>query len=164
MKRISRCFICAAAAILPLAALRAPQQKGPSTLTLAAPKQPLKAGQPLILRATVTNTSGHDVHVWLSGGSAEVVRDYEVHVLDEEGRPAPPWVPPPQPEGRVLLRVGVGVGTELEPGRSTTDLVNVTDVYDLSRPGKYKVWVAERFGRGPGGLVRSNTITVTVVK
>ena len=52
----------------------------------------------------------------------------------------------------------------LEPGKSLSDLVTVTSLYDLGRPGKYKIWVAELGYRGPHGLVRSNTVTVTVVK
>ena len=170
MKRISRSLVYAAAAIFLLAALvaGAPHQRKPFTLTLQAPKQPLKAGKPLLLRVKVTNTSNHAVDVPVSRGGlyGRPGQIYQVHVLDERGRPAPPWAPPP-PKGKTVIYGGSMPGFSLKPGGSLTDRVNITHVYDLSRSGKYKIWIAEPFYRGPGlpnGLVKSNTITVTVVK
>jgi hypothetical protein len=169
MKRISRSLAYSAAALFPLAllAVGAPHQKQPFAMTLAELEQPLKAGSPLLLRVTVTNTSDRAVRVPISEGIPEVGKVYQVHVLDERGRPAPPWVPPPPPKGKTVLRVGSLKGAQLQPSESLTDQVNVTCLYDLSRPGKYKIWIAEPFYRGAhlsNGLVRSNTITVTVVK
>ena len=169
MKRIFRRLVYAAPALLAFAALAvgAPHQKEPFTLTLQVPKQPLKAGMPLVLRLTVRNTSDRAVHIPLIGMGSEVGKVYQLHVLDEQGRPAPPYVPPPPPKGTHRLQIGMGPGIQLKPGESLADQVNVTDVYDLSQPGKYKVWVAEPFYRGPhlpNGLVRSDTITVTVTK
>ncbi len=149
------------------AAAGAPHQKEPFTLTLEAPMQPMKAGKPLVLRVIVTNTSDHGFSVPVSQGGYDVEKIYRVHVLDERGRPAPPWVPPPPPKGKTILRVGTGHGMGLQPGQSLTDEVNISHVYDLSWPGKYKIWIAEPYYRGPHmprGLVRSNTVTVTVVK
>lgn len=45
--------------------------------------------------------------------------------------------------------------------------MNISRLDDLSRPGKYRIWIAEPYYRGPdipNGLVKSNTITVTVAK
>lgn len=172
MKRVSRSLIFAAAAafaaMTPLA-VGAHHQKQPFTLTLETPKQPLKPGQLLLLRVKVTNTSDREVRVPISEGTpfaTEVRKVYQVHLLDERGRPAPPWVPPPSPKGKTVLRAGSAKGAYLQPGKSLTDQVNLTQLYDLSRPGKYKIWIAEPFYRGPrrrNGLVKSNTITVTVV-
>lgn len=144
-------------------------QKKPLTLTLAAPKQPLKAGQPLVLHVKVTNTSDHGVSVPVSQGSPEVERIYRLHVLDERGLP-PARAPLPKPKGGkgFVIGLGSGQGRRLKPGESVADEVNISHVYDLSRPGKYKIWIAEPFYGGPHnvpkGLVRSNSITVTVVK
>ena len=68
----------------------APHQKKPFTLTLVAPKQPLKAGQPLLLHLTVRNTSDRARWVPVTRGVFWVRGAYEVHVLDQRGRPAPP--------------------------------------------------------------------------
>jgi hypothetical protein len=171
MKRMSRSLVCGAAVLFPLAALAvgAPNQKQPFTLTLAAPKEPLKAGQPLILRVTVANTSDRGFMVPVSQGSPDVERIYRLHILDERGL-TPPRAPLPKPKGGkgFVIRLGSGQGRRLNPGESVVDEVNISHVYDLSRPGKYKIWIAEPFYGGPHnvpkGLVRSNSITVTVVK
>ena len=168
MKRIPRSLIYAAATLFPLAALAvaAPKEKQPFTLTLAAPKQPLKAGQPLLLCVTVTNTLDHEVDVPTSVG-ADVLMTYKVEILDERGRPAPPWVPPPAHKGKTFLRIGSARTRHLQPGESYADQLDFTHDYDLTRPGKYNVWVALPFFRGPhlpNGLVRSNRIKVTVAR
>ena len=143
----------------------APRQKKPFTLTLAAPKQPHRAGQPLLLHLTVRSTSDRALRVPVTRGVFWVRLAYQVHVLDQRGQP-----PPPAPElvpkrkDQVVLGGGSMPSRRLEPGKSLSDLVNVTSLYDLGRPGKYKIWVAELGYRGPHGLVRSNTVTVTVVK
>ncbi len=65
------------------------------------------------------------------------------------------------------MRVGSVHGFMLAPGKSVTDEVDVTYTYDLSRPGKYTIWVAEpieRYALFPRGFVVSNRIAVTVVK
>jgi hypothetical protein len=146
-----------------------PHQKKPFTLTLQAPKQPLKAGQPLILHVKVTNILDHAVHVPLSRGGlwGRPGQIYHVHALDEHGHPAPPYVPPPPPKGKKFIYGGSMPSFGVKPGQSLTDEVNISQVYDLSQPGKYKIWIAEPFYRGPNvpnGVVRSNTITATVVK
>lgn len=169
MKRISRSLVYAGATLFVLVALGAPasNQRQPFILTLAALEQPLRAGEPLILSVAVTNTSDRAVRVAISEGIPEVWKVYQVHALDERGLPPPPWVPPPPPKGKIILRIGSLKGVGLQPGKSLSDQVNITHLYDLSRPGKYKIWIAEPFYRGPGlpnGLIKSNTITVTVVK
>ncbi len=159
------------AALLPLAALapRSLAQTPPITVRLEAPKQPLKAGERLLLRVKVTDISDHDVSVGLTGGEAWGIGViYQVHVRDQHGRPAPlqpPPPPPPKRKGYVYMRAGGSMhGVRIGPGQSAYDHVNVTYYYDLSRPGKYKIWVAVLGYRGPHGPVRSNTVTVTVVK
>ena len=166
MKRIFRNLVCVAAVLFPLAlAAYAPYKRGPFTLTLQAPKRPLKSGRPLILFVIVANSSDHHIHVPISQGTYGVEKIYHLHVLDERGLP-PPRAPLPKPKGfkGVIVIMGSEHGTGLEPGKSLTDELNISHVYDLGRPGRYKVWIAERFGLGPNDFVRSNTVTVTVVK
>ena len=173
MKTLYAPLACAVA-LLPLAALaaRSPGQKAPITLCLEAPKQPLKAGERLLLRVKITNTSDHEVPVGIMAGKALPMEFiYQVYVRDQHGRVAPlqpPPPPPPKRKGYVVLGGAASIGgVGLNPGQSVADRVNVTHYYDLSRPGKYKIWIAEPYYRGPhvkNGLVKSNTITVTVVK
>lgn len=170
MKGISRSLAYAVALPLLLAALAAgaPDQAAPFTLLLVAPTQPLKAGQTLVLRVRITNTSNHATNIPITLADPALARGiYHVHVLDEHGRSAPPWIPPPPPRGKAVLRVGMMPGRELGPDETLSDEVNVSRFYYLSRPGRYKIWIAEPYYRGPdvsNGLVKSNTITVTVVR
>lgn len=167
MRLSPRHLVLAGAALCLLAALAAagPRQQGPLTLTLAAPKQPHRAGQPLLLRVTVRNVSDRARWVPVTRGVFWIGPAYQVHVRDQRGRPAPP-APElvPKRKDQVVLGGGSLPSRRLGPGKSLSDLVNVTSLYDLSRPGKYKIWIAERFGRGPNDFVRSNTVTVTVTK
>ena len=170
MKGICRTFVYASL-LFPLAAhaAGAPHQRPPYTLTLGTPKLPLQAGKPLILRVKVRNAWERPIHVPVSeggiwGGPGMV---YQVHVLDERGRTALPRLPPPLPKGKKVIYAGSMPSMGLAPGQSKTDEVNISQVYNLSLPGKYKIWIAGFFYRGPGipnGLIKSNTITVTVVK
>lgn len=165
MERVSRSIIRAAVAFLfCLAALAAgvPRQRGPFTLALQAPKQPLKAGKPLRLHVTVKNISEHPIDIPFTRGSINAAMVYQVHVLDEQGHPAPPYLPPPPPKGKRILGGAYSVlGKGLQPGQSLTQEVSISHIYDLGRPGKYKIWIAEPFKRGPNGLVRSNTVRIS---
>jgi hypothetical protein len=127
MKRISRSLVCGAVAVLSLAALaaRSPGQKAPITLCLEAPKQPLKAGERLLLRVKVTNTSDHEVPVGIMAGKAVPMGFiYQVYVRDQHGRVAPlqpPPPPPPHPKGTVVGRAYSIGGVRLNPGQSVAD-------------------------------------------
>lgn len=171
MKRTFRHLVYATAAILAFVALAAgtSHQTPPITLRLEAPKQPLKVGERLLLRVMVTNILDHAVHVPLSRGDlwGRPGQIYQVHVLDEQGHPPPPWIPPPPPKGKKVIYGGSMPSFGVKRGQSVTDVVNISHVYDLNQPGKYTIWICEPFYRGPNipnGLVRSNTVTVTVVK
>lgn len=166
VKRICWPLVYAAAALFPLAALAAgaPKPRDHFTLTLHAPRQPLKAGKPLVLRVTIENPGDRPVHVATGGGTL-----YWVFVHDKRGRLAPlqPLPARPKPGGKVRIRVGSVHGFMLAPGESATDEVDVTNYYDLGQPGKYTIWIAEpteQYAFFPRGFVVSNTITVTVVE
>lgn len=155
-------YAVALAALATVPAVGAPRQGQPFTLTLEAPERPLKAGKPLTLRVTVTNTSDHAMRVPVTRAPADVMVIYRVNVLDGLGRPVPR-----RPSLKNRIWYGRMGSAELQPGKSLTDEVSITYLYDLSRPGRYRVWVAELVHRGPNApndMARSNTITVTVVK
>ena len=149
-------FACAA-----LAATSPPQ----FTVTLAAPEHSLKAGSALLLRLTVTNTSDHATRFPSTRGIADVRVIYKFHIFDELGRPVPRRVLPCERPPSVCG--GSAQSKLLQPGESFTEEIDITSLYDLSRPGKYNIWVSEPYFRGsgpPNGLVTSNSVKVTVVK
>lgn len=171
MNQTFRGLFFTVAALLASAAFAAgaPSQGGPFTLTLVAPRQPLEVGKPLTLRVKVRNKLERPISVPVSLGTYADEQIYHLHILDERGlRPERATLPKPKGgKGLAVVAGGSMQAKQLEPGETLTDEVNVSRFYDLSRPGKYKIWVGELFDLGPGqpsGLVKSNTITVTVVE
>lgn len=139
------------------------------SLALSAPKEPIKAGANLDLLVTVTNTSARKIAFIVSPGPLpEDGWQYEITVRDSLGRPAPPSAYVRNLDKRLPLYPGGStVGRTLAPGESFVDEVDVTMLYDLSRPGKYTISVSRDFPPRQNlgeGRVLSNTITVTVVE
>lgn len=155
-------------------ALGAAKQKRPFTLTLTAPKRSLKAGAKLVLCNRLKNTSHHDITFGTSPGLIPPDTPwYKVEVLDAQGCPAPPSAWTLALRRRRAILGGSVLSRTLKPGQSLVDEIDVTRYYDLSRPGAYTIWVVRPLpvgvpARAPKkywkGSVRSNTITVTVIK
>lgn len=139
------------------------------SLAITAPKEPLKAGDELHLRVTITNISRRDISFIVSPGP--IPEDgplYQINARDAEGRPAPPSASVLRRDKRVPIYYGGSrLARTVKPGESFVDQVDVTRLYDLSQPGKYTISVARsippRQNLGEG-LVESNTVTVTVVQ
>jgi hypothetical protein len=158
--------------------------KGRVSVTLAPPGKPLRPGDRLVLRATLKNISGRSMTFPTSPGLVPSDSSwYEVHVTDAHARPAPPSArvvklrrreEEAKKEGRPAFgRWSSNISRTLRPGQSLAEEIDVTRYYDLSRPGAYAIWVVRPLPVGvPAwaakkywkGSVRSNTITVTVVK
>jgi hypothetical protein len=167
MKRYTLPFTYAIT-LMSLAALAVPGPKPLFSLTVAAPKEPLKAGTELILSVTVTNTSDRNISFITSPGL--VPEDgflYEIDVRDAQGRSAPPSAYLRNRDPRISIYKGSMTHRTLKPGESFVDEVTVTGFYDLSQPGEYKISVArsmppyQNLGKG---RVKSNVITVTLTK
>ena len=148
--------------------LAAPGPKQFFSLTVAAPKEPIKAGTELRLLVTVTNTSDRDISFITSPGLIpEDGARYEIDVRDIQGSPAPPSAYLRTKDNRIPTEYGSNIARTLGPGESFVDKVTVTRFYDLSQPGKYTIWVAlptpprQNLGEGK---VKSNSITVTVIQ
>lgn len=149
----------------PLAA-SAPEQL--FSLTLATPKEPLKAGTELDLFVTVTNTSNRNISFITSPG--EMPEDgllYQIDVRDAQGHAAPLSADLRTRDPRIPINYDSRSARTLKPGESFIDKVTVTQFYDLSRPGEYMISVARamppRQNLGKGS-VKSNTITLTVTQ
>lgn len=165
MKNYVRFFACAMT-FIPLAALAASDPNQLFSLTLAAPKEPLKAGTELHLLVTVTNTSNRSISFITSPGP--IPEDgllYEINVCDAQGRSAPPSAYLRTRDRRIPMDYGSRLARTLKPGEFFVDQVTVTNFYDLRRPGKYTISVArsmpprQNLGKG---TVKSNVITITV--
>lgn len=138
------------------------------SLTIAAPKEPLKAGAEFHLTVTVTNTSNSPISFVTSPGP--IPDDgllYEIHVRDQHGRSAPqsPYVR--NRDTHVPVHYGSRLARTLKPGESFVDQVIVTEFYDLSSPGEYSITVARSMPARQNlgnGSVTSNAVTITVTQ
>jgi hypothetical protein len=166
MRHLIRCFAYAIALTFS-AALAAPGPKQLFSLTVAAPKEPIRAGTELRLLVTVTNTSDRNISFITSPGQIpEDGARYEIDVRDVQGSPARPSALRTK-DNRIPTDYGSRIARTLGPSESFVDQVTVTRFHDLSQPGKYTIWVAlpipPRQGLGEG-KIRSNSITVTVIQ
>jgi hypothetical protein len=185
MKRRPTQLICTLIALIAPVGAFASGAEQPFSVSLKAPDKPLKAGAELVLRATIKNTSDHDMAFPTSPGliPSDGFR-YQIEIRDKDGRPAPPSARVLElrklqeeagKEGKPVLPGPPTSNTSrpLKPGESFVDEINVSDYFRLDRPGVYTIWVIRPLppyltGNTPKkfwkGSVRSNTITVTVVK
>lgn len=136
------------------------------SVSLRAPDKPIKSGAELRLKVTVTNVSDHDVQFARTPGTTpDETLSYRVEIRDEQGE-----VPNQTPFFRNLNEnpssfFGSFVTYMLGPGKSFDDSIVVTRLYTLTKPGKYRIWVARgqqplRFS--PKYTVTSNEITALV--
>jgi hypothetical protein len=91
--------------------------------------------------------------------------EYYIRVLTDDAN-----APLTEKGGRIyerseILVPGIYRSTILQPGDAVMADVSVTDIYDLTQPGHYVIWVERKLPTElGGGYVSSNTITVTVTK
>ena len=135
------------------------------SITLNAPDKPIKSGPELRLKATVTNITEHDVVFERTPGTLpDETLSYHVEIRDERGQ---------APEKTAFFRdrnenqgaFGSYTRYVLKPGESFDDAIEVTRLYTLAKPGKYRIWVARgqrALGGPPKDAIRSNEITVLV--
>ena len=167
MRHFIHYFACAIALTF-FAAVAAPGPKQLFSLTIATPKEPIRAGTELRLLVTVTNTSDRNISFITSPGPIpEDGARYEIDVRDVHGSPASASAYLRAKDNRIPTDYGSSIARTLGPGESFVDQVTVTRFHDLSQLGKYTIWVAlpipPRQDLGEG-KVRSNSITVTVAQ
>jgi len=144
----------ASVAGIPLILLTRANAKTPApiSLKLATDTNPVKVGTEVKVTITVKN-EGQEA-IMIADGTSEHI--YKVDVRDNLGNPVP--------EKKHLRIFSIG-GMTLYPGRSHTDEIVLSNMYDLSRPGTYFVMV----GRNPkvepeSGTenLRSNLLVINV--
>lgn len=113
------------------------------------------AGEPIALVITVKNTGVVEAEL-----SRSCDTDNEVSLTDARGNPPP------------LTVLGKKVTSEfsnpcprralrLQPGESKQIRLDISQIYDLSRPGKYTISIS-RFVRKPRGTATSSPLTFVV--
>ena len=140
------------------------QQRVPITVTISTPTPVAKSGTEIRIDVSVKNTSDQTIPILKAlgfDGQTEFVN--HPHVFDAKGEPVA-WI-----AGRHsgLSRKTITV----EPGKSEDDFMILSKLYDMTKPGAYKVVVQhelEHFGvHHPDErfqFVRSNELQITVTE
>lgn len=148
-------------------------QKTPKTQNVTAsfsvtisPEEPtVKVGSPVWVVATVENKSDHGLPVYraISNDMDQGGWVYTVDARDDKGvaRPETKFYRFAQGRDPEVAKRTSGWATKLKPGETMADRVNVSKLYDLSQPGKYRIQF-QRLDPETKTLVKSNEITVTV--
>jgi hypothetical protein len=148
------------------------QPKQPAfSIAISAPDV-ISAGSEPKLSIVLKNTSDHEIMLGRSVQPGHGELHHDVEVRDDKGDLAPeteyhrkikgrlsatPGKAPPPPNVRSDIFI------PMKPGETRNDDLTISKLYDLSKPGKYTIQVS-RFDEDTKGVVKSNTITVSVTK
>jgi len=117
----------------------------------------VKAGSPVKLTVVLTNESNKKMS-GSKGFKKGLDLAYRYEIRDTNGDVLTSKYHPDRRvplEQRTLIRL-------LEPGQSVKDVIEVNEMYDLSRPGTYTIQLSRQVD-GRGLDVKSNKIVVTVL-
>jgi hypothetical protein len=141
--------------------LRAYAQETPKpfTLLVAGPTSSIKAGAICEISVTITNISTHQMAIRKDNGGLPGSY-YAINIAVDAGHSLTARSPK---EVRGVIRSSFQF-KRLEPGEVINETLILTDLFDLSKPGVYKIRIRRdvepEYG---GGHVDSNEIAITVV-
>ena len=132
----------------------------PFTLILGTEENVVKAGSEVKINITLRNSSNRAIH--MNTGSSEI--EYVIEVRDSQGTSAPKTDFGRKANERPHFSSDQ-IFT-LQPGECLPKIsLDVTKLYDLSRPGKYTIQVNRLVPKELGsGQIRSNPITITIAE
>jgi hypothetical protein len=143
-----------------------PRPQPSFSLTVSGPHQDFKVGSPIALKVTLTNTSDHDISgVIIPNGESKtkLMRTIDLKVYDSSGSLVPETPHGRKIRGREMTVVSTAVSYGIKPGKSTVEDADLTEEFELHKPGKYTVQ-AERLDPYSKERVKSNAITITLVE
>jgi len=139
-------------------------QETPFSLTIGTPQQVVKAGSEVRVDVVLKNTSDHEITLLRSPGTGRGELEFESDVLSEKGNPASQTK-----YGHGLKKSGLDavegsrIMFRLQPGETYEDSMSLNKLYDLSKPGKYRIELHKRVPDHLGqGVVKSNALVITV--
>jgi hypothetical protein len=142
------------------------------TVVIAIDKTMVAVGTEVTIVATITNVSDHPIEELVAPGPGDVPTMLRLIVHDEKKKllsEKPPDQTPCQGKlGCEIIKLDGGSNRDisLAPGKSLRKSINLSELYDLSKPGKYTVQVAYIGRLIPISSftqpVMSNLLTVTV--
>jgi hypothetical protein len=148
----------------------------PFTVLIQCPQSEVKGGTEVRLLITVTNTSDQDVDLYKTPGPDGHAEDVnKIDVRDASGnllkRADSQIIEIGGTQHTVPKRFRISrKGVILKPGESLEDFTILSNLFDLSKPGKYTVTAQNERRSGDSShelkliYVKSNTITITVTE
>lgn len=129
------------------------------SLVINADKPVINLGSPIWITITITNVSKQTIHLGFGRSGNEAI-GFQYDIRNEEGQSLKRVEH--HGDNRPRLPPGSTLSGILQPGKSVGESTMLSDIYDFGQAGKYTVQVSRK---EPGmAIVRSNTITITVVK
>jgi len=123
-----------------------------------------RAGTPIVVFVAMTNNSSKVVSVPSLDREFYMieVRNEQGNIVQETDEGRKMREAADAPKGRRILS---GLNDELKPHETVKHTIEVSEYWDMSRPGKYTIQVERRLPEELGkGSVKSNTIAVTVTE
>lgn len=156
------------------AANQASAKSATISVLLRATQTPVKAGDAFVVERTITNRSDHAVtigrEVYHPGCAVEVLDASGNFASDKKvgyrhGRLDLGQLARMSPEevAKSGLLTGKLAWIKLKPGESFSEKCDVSDFYDLTKPGQHRI-TADYPDPESAALIRSNTVEVTVSK
>lgn len=151
------------------------EDKPAISVHIACPQEEVKSGSQIKLIVVATNLSHDDVDVYKAAVDGEAEDANAIEVRDESGKLMPRIdVRSFNTGGKIhtlpkKMRVN-RVGVVLKPGEKLEDFAILSNLFDLSKPGRYTVTVqGERRSDDPNsGMTliydKSNVLNITVAK
>jgi hypothetical protein len=125
-------------------------------LTIRAQKPVAEMSRPLIIYVELSNESNTPIQM---RDNLAASLNYELHVRDASGKEAP--LTEGQRQVRTGPRHGSGYDVTLAPGEKDTDQENLSNIYNISVPGRYTVEACREIH--DWGNIYSNKIVVPFV-
>jgi hypothetical protein len=148
------CFFMA----MSLALSQQPKQP-PLKIAIISGNSTVVSGTDVWIKVSETNTSNQDLDDsgrWTEGMTLDPHFQYEVR--DDHGKMVP-IIKQPHPELGSLFSVRFRT---IAPGQTLTQEQELTERYDMRKPGKYTIQVSRRISNNPKDDIKSNIVTVTV--
>jgi hypothetical protein len=138
----------------------------PYSLNVGLNQNVAKSGSGLTAKVTLTNTSNHEIIIFMEKGTTVGELDYDVEVRDDKGGLATKTkyhrAVKGEDTGETTITVVSPGPRHLQPGKSFEEEIVLNKLYDLTKPGQYTAQV-ERKDETTKIKVKSNKIAFTVI-
>jgi hypothetical protein len=141
------------------------------SITVTAVDSTVKSGSPVWVTVRMENYSNRGLPVYRENAADQGGFVYKADIRTQTGTLAPETKfgrriqdhdTAEERAREPYVTVTSGGEQNLGPGKSIIDRMNISKLYDLTRPGKYTLEL-QRFDTESKTFVRSNKITVTVI-